>query len=198
MCKNATRTITWSNPFKVDLRPLFVKASSSQLNDGLTITIRVIHITDADNYRIFDYLKSGNISAALDMIEEHKGVNAVDEWGQTSLMTAVQMKSLEVISSLLNTRMPRVNVNMAKSVRRYNDVVTIMLTNQLSCSMIYYHGTYHMNILSTTNIHDDDDNDDTASSHCEHSPDLQQCSTRSSCLPRPSYQHCCAKEPVPV
>lgn len=119
MCKNATRAISWSNPLKVDLRPLFVKASSSQLSDGLTITIRVVHITDADNYRIFDYIKSGNISAALDMIDEHKGVNAVDEWGQTTLMTAVQMKSLEMISSLLNTRRPRVNVNMAKSVREY-------------------------------------------------------------------------------
>jgi len=117
MCKNATRAISWSSPSKVDLRPLFVKASSGQLSDGLTITIRVVHITDADNYRIFDYIKSGNISAALDMIDEHKGVNAVDEWGQTTLMTAVQMNSLELISSLLNTRRPRVNVNMAKSVR---------------------------------------------------------------------------------
>ena len=117
MCKNATRAISWSSPSKVDLRPLFVKSSSGQLSDGLTITIRVVHITDADNYRIFDYIKSGNISAALDMIDEHKGVNAVDEWGQTTLMTAVQMKSLEMISSLLNTRRPRVNVNMAKSVR---------------------------------------------------------------------------------
>ena len=118
MCKNATRAVTWKDASKINLEPVFVVSDSTSVLQGVgtTIELTVAHITEQEDYRIFDHMRTGNITAALDMIEQHKGINAVDEWGQTSLMMAVQLKKLEVVASLLNTRMPKVNVNAAKSV----------------------------------------------------------------------------------
>ena len=118
MCKNATRHITWDVPSEVNMQPIFLKSDKevNSVNQGLTVAIHVVHITEPDDYAIFDHLRANNIPVVLDMIEEHKGVNAVDEWGQTPLMIAVQMQNLETVAALLNTRLPRVDINMAKSV----------------------------------------------------------------------------------
>jgi hypothetical protein len=118
MCKNATRTIRWEDSSKLNLQPLFMANDAAEQLDGQSVSIdlNLVHITEPEDYRIFDHIRSGNLSAALDMIELHKGINAFDEWGQSALMMAVQLKKLEVVASLLNTRMPKVNVNIAKSV----------------------------------------------------------------------------------
>jgi hypothetical protein len=118
MCKNATRTIRWEDPSKLNLLPIFVASDAGAQLQGQSVSmdLNLVHITEPEDYRIFDHMHSGNITAALDLIEVHRGVNAFDEWGQSALMLAVQMKKLEVVASLLNTRMPKVNVNTAKSV----------------------------------------------------------------------------------
>lgn len=118
MCKNATRKVTWEDIAKVNMQPVFVKTDSelASQESGVSIELTLIHITEPEDYRIFEHLRNGNMTGALDMIEAHKGVNALDEWGQSALMMAVQMKKLEVVAALLNTRMPKVNVNVAKSV----------------------------------------------------------------------------------
>ena len=118
MCRNATRRITWEDPDKINLQPIFLSSDSgSALQDnGLSIELTLVQITEPEDYRIFDHMRSGNSTAALDLIESHKGINAFDEWGQSALMMAVQMKKLEIVAGLLNTRMPKVNVNVAKSV----------------------------------------------------------------------------------
>ena len=118
MCKNATRKITWEDPEKVNMQPIFfsIEEGLSSEKQGISIEINLLHITDPEDYRIFDHLRAGNMSAALDLIEEHKGVNALDEYGQSALIMAVQLKKLEIVAGLLNTRMTKVNVNMAKSV----------------------------------------------------------------------------------
>jgi hypothetical protein len=115
MCKNATRKITWEDPAKLNLQPVFYSSTDAEEN-GASIELTLVHITEPEDYRIFDYIRSGNSSAALDLIEQHRGINAFDEWGQSALMMAVQLKKLDVVASLLNTRMPKVNVNTAKSV----------------------------------------------------------------------------------
>lgn len=119
MCKNSTRKISWLEAPKVNLQPIFLSAEAglSDQDQGVSIELTLVHITDPEDYRIFDHLRSSNITAALDLIEAHKGINAFDEWGQSALMMAVQLKRLEVVAGLLNTRMPKVNVNTAKSVR---------------------------------------------------------------------------------
>ncbi len=117
MCRNSTRKITWEDPANLNLEPIFLSdARLADLDEEMSIILHVVHITTAEDYQIFDAIKSGNISLTLDLIEAHKGVNAVDEWGQTALMIAVSTNNIEIISSLLNTRMPKVDVNLAKSV----------------------------------------------------------------------------------
>jgi len=84
-------------------------------NEKVSIQIRVDQITTQEDFRIFDALKQENISLVLDIIEANHGVNAVDEYGQTALMTAVSNQYLPVVAALLNARRPKVDVNLAKS-----------------------------------------------------------------------------------
>lgn len=103
----------------MNLQPVFFSTDPGRVLQGMGVSIdlTIVHITDPEDYRIFDHIRSGNSSAAMDMIDQHKGINAFDEWGQSALMMAVQTKKLELVAALLNTRMPKVNVNIAKSVR---------------------------------------------------------------------------------
>jgi len=115
MCTNGTRIVTWDNGNNINLAPLPIsKNAFVDVDDEVSLEITVFHITPPEDYQIFDAFNTGNISLVMDLIENHKGVNAVDEWGQSILMAAVVRGSLPVVASLLNTRMPRVNVNMAK------------------------------------------------------------------------------------
>ena len=117
MCTNGTRIVTWENGNNINLSPLPIsKNAFVDVHDEVSLEITVFYITPQEDYQIFDAFNSGNISLVMDLIDEHKGVNAVDEWGQSILMAAVAQGQLPVVASLLNTRMPRVNVNMAKSV----------------------------------------------------------------------------------
>ena len=115
MCKNETRKVSWSSASGVNLSPILpVVSSYSALYGALTVEVTIHHITTTENFAIFDALKIGNISLAFDMLEEHKGVNAVDEWGQTPLMIAIINKHHHIIAELLNTRKPTVDINLAK------------------------------------------------------------------------------------
>ncbi len=117
MCENSTRKLTWEDNSKLNMEPIFLTDSRlTELEEGVSVVLTVVHITTTEDYQIFDAIKSGNTSQVLDLIDLHLGVNAVDEWGQTVLMIAVANQNLEILSSLLNTRMPKVNVNLAKSV----------------------------------------------------------------------------------
>eukprot|EP01038_Epipyxis_sp_PR26KG_P017752 gene17752-24747_t len=117
MCKNATRRLVWFDSSIINLDPIYVNdmgTALSNIHQEIYLDMRIIHITEQKDYQIFDSLRMRNISMVLDLIDAHLGVNAVDEWGQTVLMIAVSNQQIDVISSLLNTRRPRVDVNMAK------------------------------------------------------------------------------------
>lgn len=117
MCSNSTRKLTWKQGEKMNSDPIFIsKEGLNDLDEEVSLVMKVRHITTQDNYQIFNALAKRNISQVLDLIDEHKGINAVDEWGQTVLMIAVSNNQLDVVSALLNTRRPRVDINMAKSV----------------------------------------------------------------------------------
>jgi hypothetical protein len=119
MCKNATRRLIWDEPSKIDLYPLFVKGGKFESSlDGLYLDITTAYVTTSEEYQIFSSLRQSNFTNVVEMIDNHIGVNAVDEWGQTPLMIAVQMKHLPVIAALLNTRLPKVDVNAVKPVSR--------------------------------------------------------------------------------
>lgn len=120
MCSNATRRLYWENAQEVNLLPIFLPHEAFPLfsDDSLAVEIRLLHITNSDDYEIFSAMRQKNVSKVLELIDQHVGVNAYDEWGQTPLMISVQMQRLDVTAALLNTRMPKVDVNAAKSVSR--------------------------------------------------------------------------------
>ncbi len=117
MCLNGTRKLTWSSGKDLDLKPLLIyKSILTDIEDPVSVTMTLVHITTQTDYAIFEQFNLNNISGVLDLVDLHRGVNAVDEWGQTALMKAVNLNDLHVVSALLNTRFPRVNVNAAKPV----------------------------------------------------------------------------------
>jgi Ankyrin repeats (3 copies)/Ankyrin repeat len=116
MCPNSTREIHWDLSLGVDFSPIFgVYSEHSKESESLSVRIRVVNVTPQSDFQIFDALRT-NLSLALDMILEHRGVNAVDEWGVSPLMIAMTDKKMQpVIAYLMNTRKPMVDVNYAKS-----------------------------------------------------------------------------------
>jgi hypothetical protein len=117
VCKNGTRTLTWAHGETLDFTPIFQLGSGgATAEDAFRLTVKVVHLTRQDDFQIFAALES-NLSLALDMIEMHRGVNAVDEWGQTPLMIALRRSRelMSVVAFLMNTRRPMVDVNLAKA-----------------------------------------------------------------------------------
>jgi len=116
MCQNATRQLTWDNIAGVNLSPIVEGGGSKlfKLEESITLDLKLLHITEQADYHIFDALRHENISQVLDLIDEHKGINSKDEYGQTALMIAVSRQYASVVAALLNARRPKVDVNLSK------------------------------------------------------------------------------------
>jgi len=115
MCQNATRLLTWDSIAAVNLSPITESTSAlAQLHESVSLEVKLLHITEQKDYEIFDALKHENMSLVLDLIEEHKGINSFDEYGQTALMIAVSRQFMPIVAALLNARRPKVDVNLAK------------------------------------------------------------------------------------
>lgn len=137
MCKNSTRELTLTPSDDRDLSPLVSRESEIlQIDETLYMTIHVAHVTSSEDYQIFGAFNANNMSRVLDMIEAHVGINAVDEYGQTPLMIAAQNDNLVVLAMLLNTRKPKVNVNIAKKVCNDNDTVIKSLHTEWTYSVV--------------------------------------------------------------
>lgn len=115
MCPSYVRRITITDSADADLYPI-LEHNSERLAGGheVVLTLTVTHVTGPKDYAIFPALASGNASLVIDLIDEHKGINSRDENAATSLMIATQQGILPIVAALLNTRMPKVNVNLAK------------------------------------------------------------------------------------
>lgn len=118
MCTNSTRRLSWEQASDVNLQPIFLpeKAFPADSTGSMAVDLTVAHITSSEDYEIFSAIRHKNMSKVFDLIEQHVGVNARDEWGQTPLMVAVQSARIDIVAALLNTRMPKADVNAAKSV----------------------------------------------------------------------------------
>lgn len=116
MCTNSTRRLSWSSAKDVNLQPIFLPQTAfpEDENSAVAVDIHVVHITRSEDYEIFAAMRQKNASYVLELIDQHVGVNSYDEWGQTPLMIAVQMQRVDIAAALLNTRMPKVDVNAAK------------------------------------------------------------------------------------
>ena len=119
MCQGGVRKIIWDNIHNVNLNPILnSKSKISELEEGITLEVSLMHITEENDFRIFNAFKAENISMVLDLIEEASGVNAMDQFGQSSLMIAVSNSYMHVTAALLNARRPKVDVNMRKAVSK--------------------------------------------------------------------------------
>eukprot|EP01039_Chlorochromonas_danica_P001551 gene1549-1689_t len=116
MCTNSTRRLRWRHASEVNTQPIFIPHQSFAVDgdESMSLDIRLVHITSSEDYEIFAALRQQNYSKVLELIDQHVGVNAYDEWAQTPLMIAVQLQRVDIVAALLNTRMPKVDVNAAK------------------------------------------------------------------------------------
>lgn len=120
MCESGTRRLIVDNAGSTDMAPMFTKGARgledfmASMDEPMNVDIKLMKVTSQENYRIFDGLKQENYSMVLDLIDSHVGINSMDEWGQTPLMIAVSQQLLPVVSALLNTRLPKVDVNLSK------------------------------------------------------------------------------------
>lgn len=118
MCLGATRKISWPAASLANLFPIFAHRAQSMYtsieDESLTAVITMDSITTVDDYAIFDAIKADNSSKVLELIDQHKGVNAIDKWGQTPLMIATIQQRYTELAALLNTRRPSVQINAAK------------------------------------------------------------------------------------
>ena len=115
MCENSTRILRFvgAGDKFLNLDPiLYLNVPAEDGNTEMKITVQ--QITPAEDFEIFLHMKTNNISGVIDLIDAQRGVNAIDEIGQSVLMQATQRGLLPVVASLLNARRPRVDVNMAK------------------------------------------------------------------------------------
>lgn len=116
VCANSTKRITYDTNANVDLYPLVQNNSPLYLLDEkVVLDLHVHHVTVPEDYHLFDALKTANISLALELIDEHKGINSMDEYGQTPLMIAVSRQYQPIVAALLNTRRPKVDINLVKA-----------------------------------------------------------------------------------
>jgi hypothetical protein len=120
MCQNATRDFIWDSALDVNFSPFLTgKSVYSSHDEAITIRIHLNYLTTQQDYLIFDALRLDNHGEALEIIRGSEGINAVDEWGQSSLMIVVASQNYPVFAALMNTRRPTVDVNLVKSVRLY-------------------------------------------------------------------------------
>ena len=115
MCPGYTRKLSYETTEGIDLDPLFSSTGSFlRDNHAIDLTITIQHVTGPKEFAIFDAIHSRNTSGIIDLIDDHRGINARDQQGATPLMLITQQGALSVIAALLNARMPKVNTNLAK------------------------------------------------------------------------------------
>ena len=113
VCKNTTRKISFDNLDGISLQPLYDNNQYKQ--NSISIIVKINHITSADDYSIFSYIKGNDQSNVIDMIDRlPSSVNAVDENEYSPLMAAIALKNFPIVATLLNARRPTVDVNHKK------------------------------------------------------------------------------------
>jgi len=115
MCPDNIRLLTFTTKEADDMMPFFPAGSSlAPVNEEVKVNVTVVKVTTPKDFQIFDALNKQDVNKFLDLVENHTGINAFDEGGSTPLMIAAQLGGIQLIATLLNARMPKVNVNLAK------------------------------------------------------------------------------------
>lgn len=112
MCKNATRKISWLGIAEISPLETLGLAMVQYLRSAI---VTVVHLTEPLDFEIFRHIDEGNSSAVYEMLSIRHGALAVNEWGESTLMVTVRKEFLSSFSYIMNTRLPMVDMNFAKS-----------------------------------------------------------------------------------
>mmetsp|Transcript_26472 Transcript_26472/g.70825 ORF Transcript_26472/g.70825 Transcript_26472/m.70825 type:complete len:312 (-) Transcript_26472:155-1090(-) len=113
MCTGETRAITFPVETMLGLGPN-MGGGLDDIKGMVTAEVECTAVTKAADYVIFEALKKDNDNDVLDLIDNHIGINAIDDYGSTPLMVAVQTRKQVVVASLMNAWNPKTDVNYAK------------------------------------------------------------------------------------
>lgn len=110
MCPGEKRRLTFSaNDF--NLSP--AEAVSSPI---VVSEVELLALTPSGDYHIFELIEKGDVGGIMEMVDNHVGVNAVDMYGTSALMAAIEAgsKMQMVVASLINSWRPSVDVGYTK------------------------------------------------------------------------------------
>lgn len=115
MCEGTSKKISAVD--RMELLPFLGQSEFDDLkltDNAFSLVLKLAKATPDADFKIFGLIRSNKWEEVYDMIEKHEGINAVDEWGQSLLILAVINQYEFVVPPLLNSRLPKVNVNFAK------------------------------------------------------------------------------------
>jgi hypothetical protein len=115
-CLNATKKITWQSGAVLDAGPLLPEGSvfTESASQALSLTIHVRIITSQPDFAIFAPLRGNDAPTTYEIIGNRLGINAVDENSDSPLMIAIRNNMVQLVAQLLNSRVPRCDVNYVK------------------------------------------------------------------------------------
>jgi hypothetical protein len=111
MCPGERRRLTFSAS-EFDLTK--TEALSSPV---VSAEVELLTLTPSGDFYIFELIEKQDVSSIMEMVDNHVGVNAVDKYGNSALMAAVQSGSNKmqmVVASLINSWRPKVDVDYSK------------------------------------------------------------------------------------
>merc|ERR1719473_666831 len=95
MCAGEVRKLTFG------AAAFDITGSDGEGNPPFTSTLTLITVTKAKDYEIFSLIDSGNVGGILDMVDNHTGVNAVDQFGNSALFYAVTQAEGDVKGNMI-------------------------------------------------------------------------------------------------
>ena len=72
----------------IEISPIVTRSIYITSDVTMEVTIKIHEITSEQDFVIFKEINEHQFGEVLTLLEHHRGVNAVDPWGQTPLMLA--------------------------------------------------------------------------------------------------------------
>ena len=87
-CKNESLTLSFHGDSVIEISPIVTRSIYITSYVTMEVTIKIHEITSEQDFVIFKEINEHQVGEVLTLLEHHRGVNAVDPWGQTPLMLA--------------------------------------------------------------------------------------------------------------
>merc|ERR1712070_481998 len=98
-CKGDTKII----PLPENFETAFFYAPNVDFSLVTHFSVAIVHKTSPEEYKIFDYIREDNSDDLVDLLRDHpRSSVAVNQWGETPLMAAIQENKITMFAYLLN------------------------------------------------------------------------------------------------